>query len=48
MHRVESFLESEILKILWDFEIWMALPIPERQPDLVLVNMKKRAFHLVD
>ena len=44
MHKIESVLENEMHKILWDFEI----QIQARRLELVLINKKKRTCHLVD
>ena len=41
MHDLESALENEMHKLLWDFEIQMDQVISARQPDLVIVNNKK-------
>ena len=41
MHNLESFLENETHKILWDFEIQTGHLISARRPDLVIVNKKK-------
>ena len=42
MHDPESFLENEMHKFLWDFEIHMDRLITARQPDLIIINKKKR------
>ena len=57
MHKLESVLEIEMHKILWDFEIQMDHSVLEiqmdhsvltRKPDFMLINKKKRTCHLVD
>ena len=42
MHKVESILENEMHKILWDFEIETDPLILARRLDLVTNNKKKR------
>ena len=44
MHNPESVLENETYKILWDFEILTDHLISARQPELVIINNKKREF----
>ena len=41
VHNLESVLENETYKILWDFEINMDHLITARQPDIVIINKKK-------
>ena len=41
MHKLESILENEMHKILWDFEIQTDPLIPAWKPDLVIINKKK-------
>ena len=48
MHNPVWVRENETHKILWDFEIQINNVIPARQPDLVIVNKKKRTFQIVD
>ena len=38
MHKPESFLEKEIRKILWDFEIQTDYLIPFRRSDFTLIK----------
>ena len=38
MHKLESVLENEMHKILWNFEIEIDLLISTRRPDLVIIN----------
>ena len=47
MHKLESILEDEKHKILWDFEIQIDPLLPARRPDLVKVNKKKGTCRLV-
>ena len=42
MYNPESILEDEMHKLLWDFEIKTDHLISFRQPDLVIVDKKKR------
>ena len=42
MHNPESVLENETQKLLWEFEIQTEDQISTRQPDLVIINDKKR------
>ena len=42
LHKLESILENETHKILWNFEIQTDHLISARRPDLVLVNNKKK------
>ena len=42
MHNPESLLENETQKPLWDFNIQTDHLISIRQPDLVIINKKKR------
>ena len=48
MHKSELGLENETHQILWDFKIQADDQIQARRPDLVLINLKKRTYHLVD
>ena len=48
MHKLESTLENETHKNLCDLKIQMDHSIPFRRPDLVLINLKKRTWHLVE
>ena len=41
MHKLESILENETHKILWDFEIQTDHQIPAGRPDLVLTRKKE-------
>ena len=42
MHNPESVLENEKHKVLWDFEMQTDYLILVGQPELVIVNKKKR------
>ena len=48
MHHPESSLENKTYKLLWDFEIQTDYLISGRQPDVVIINKKKRACQIVD
>ena len=48
VHKLESALENETLKILWDFEVQTDLLIPARRPDVTLVNKKIKTCYPVD
>ena len=51
MHNLESVLENETHKILWNFEIQTDHLFPARRPDLVIGNKKnklKSACRIVD
>ena len=48
MHKLESDLENEICKTLWEFLIQIDHPVPAKRPNLVLIKKKKRACWLVD
>ena len=41
MLNLESVLENETHKILWDFDIQTDHQISARRPDLVIINKKK-------
>ena len=42
MHKLESILEDEAHKILWDFEVLIDPLIPTRRLDIVLINKKNK------
>ena len=42
MHNLTSVLESDIRKLLWDFEIQTDHLISARRPDLIIIKNKKR------
>ena len=42
MHKLESILENETHKILWDFEISTDHLIPTRRPDLVFMKKQQQ------
>ena len=45
MHNPESVLENETHKLLWDFEIKRDHLISARQPDLIIINKKKKKIN---
>ena len=47
MHNLESILENDTHKILWNFDIQTDPLISARQPDLVRVKKKKKKRELV-
>ena len=47
-HNLESVLENETLKILWDFEIQTDHLISARRPDQVIVNNEKKTCRIVN
>ena len=48
MHYLESILENEMHKVLWDFEIQTDPLITASQPDLVIVNKKEKNENLLN
>ena len=46
--KLESVLENEYYKILWDFSIQTDHVIEARRPDLVVVNKKERSCKIID
>ena len=42
MHKVESILENEMHKVLWNFEIQTNHLFPAKRPNQVIVNKKKK------
>ena len=48
IHNSESLLENEMHKLLWDFEIQTDHLISARQPDLTIINKRKRTSRTVD
>ena len=40
MHNIESFMENETHKVLWDFEIQTDHQISARQPDFIILKKK--------
>ena len=42
MHNLESLLENDSHKLLWDFDIQMDLRISARRPSLIIINNNKR------
>ena len=47
-HELESVLENEDYKILWDFSIQTDHVIEARRPDLVVVDKKERSYKIID
>ena len=48
MHNPASVLENKTHKLLWDFNLQTDHLILARQPDLVIINNKKRTYKIVD
>ena len=48
MYNPTSVLENDTHKLLWDFDIQMNYLISARQPDLIIINKKKRTCKIVD
>ena len=48
MQKIESVLENETHKILWDFKIQTYHQTSAWRTDVVLINKKKRTCQLVD
>ena len=48
MHNPASVQEYETHKLLWEFEIQTDHQISARQPDLMIINKKKRTGRTVD
>ena len=48
MHNLESVLENNTHKLLWDFDIHKDHLISARRPDLIKINKKKRTCKIVD
>ena len=48
MFKLESVSETEMRKILWNFQIETDHPIQGRKQFLILVNNKKRNCHQMD
>ena len=47
-HRAAAVLESDDVKILWDFNIWCDRKIEARRPDIVVVEKKNSETKLID
>ncbi len=47
MHNPAPFIENNMHKLLWDFNIQTDHQIPTRRPDLIIIN-KKRICKIVD
>ena len=48
MHNPALVLENDTHKLLWDFNIQTDHLIPDRRPDLIIINKKKRICKIVD
>ena len=49
MHNPAPFLENDTDKLLWDFKIQTDQLIPDKRPDLIIINnKKKRVCKIVD
>ena len=48
MHNPAPVLENATHKLLWDFNIQTDHLIPERRPDLIITNRKKRTCTIVN
>ena len=48
MHNPAPVLENDTHKLLWDFNIQTDHLIPDRRPDLIIINKKKRNCKIVD
>ena len=48
MHNLESVLENETNKLLWDFEIQTDHQISARRPDLEIISKRKRSCQIVE
>ena len=48
MHNPASILEIETHKLLWDFGIQTDNLMSARQPDLIIINKRKRTCRIVD
>ena len=47
-HELESILENEDCKILWDFSIQTDHVIEARRPDFIVVDKKRRTCKIID
>ena len=48
MHNSAPVLENATHKLLWDFNIQTDHLIPDRRPDLIMINKRKRTCKIVD
>ena len=48
MHNLESVLENEMHKLLWDIDIQTDHRFSTRRPDLMMVNKENRICRIVD
>ena len=44
----EAVVESDDIKILWDFNIWCDRVIEARRPDIVVVDRRNRETRIMD
>ena len=47
-HKVETVLENETSKILWDFNIYTDWAIHHRRPDIVLIDKEDNRVKIID
>ena len=47
-HKVDSVVENERVKILWDFNIQTDREMKHRRPDIVVVNKEKNECTIID
>ena len=47
-HQPDSVIETEQVKILWDFTIQTDKTIQDMRPDLVIVNNIEKTCHIID
>ena len=48
MHNPAPVLENDTHKLLWDFTIQTDHLIPDRRPDLIIINKKKIIYKILD
>ena len=48
MHNPAPILENDTHKLIWDFNMQTDHLIPDRRPDLIIINKKKRTCKIVD
>ena len=46
LHNIESVLENETHKLLWDFQIQTGYQISAKRPDLIIINKKREVAEL--
>ena len=47
-HKVETVLENETSKILWDFNIYTGRAMHHRRPDIVLIDKVDNRVNIID